>query len=112
MEERTVELSEKNQALETTQREIRNDLEMAHSVQAALVPADLPEDPRAGVAAFMTPALDVGGDFYDAFMTDDGRLAFAIADVSGKGVASALMMAVGRHCFAARRISIPTRAMP
>ena len=96
VEERTVELSEKNQALETTQREIRNDLEMAHSVQAALVPADLPEDPRAGVAAFMTPALDVGGDFYDAFMTDDGRLAFAIADVSGKGVASALMMAVGR----------------
>ena len=96
VEDRTAELSEKNQALETAQQEIRNDLEMAHSVQAALVPSDLPEDPRAGVAAFMTPALDVGGDFYDAFMTDDGRLAFAIADVSGKGVASALMMAVGR----------------
>jgi serine phosphatase RsbU (regulator of sigma subunit)/anti-sigma regulatory factor (Ser/Thr protein kinase) len=96
VEERTVELSQKNLALEDAQREIRNDLEMAHSVQAALVPADLPEDPRAGVAAFMTPALDVGGDFYDAFLTDDGRLAFAIADVSGKGVASALMMAVGR----------------
>ena len=96
VDERTVELSEKNRTLEDTQREIRNDLEMAHSVQAALVPSDLPEDPRAGVAAFMTPALDVGGDFYDAFMTDDGRLAFAIADVSGKGVASALMMAVGR----------------
>ncbi len=96
VEERTVELSEKNQALEDAQREIRNDLEMAHSVQAALVPSDLPEDPRAGVAAFMTPALDVGGDFYDAFITEHGRLAFAIADVSGKGVASALMMAVGR----------------
>ena len=96
VQERTVELSEKNEALEDAQREIRNDLEMAHSVQAALVPADLPEDPRAGVAAFMTPALDVGGDFYDAFITDHGHLAFAIADVSGKGVASALMMAVGR----------------
>ena len=96
VEERTVELSEKNQALEDAQREIRNDLQMAHSVQAALVPSDLPEDPRAAVAAFMTPALDVGGDFYDAFITDHGHLAFAIADVSGKGVASALMMAVGR----------------
>ena len=96
VEERTIELSEKNVALEDAQREIRNDLEMAHSVQAALVPSDLPQDPRAGVAAYMTPALDVGGDFYDAFMTEDGRLAFAIADVSGKGVASALMMAVGR----------------
>lgn len=96
VEERTVELSEKNRVLESTQREIRNDLEMAHSVQAALVPIDLPDDPRANIAAFMTPALDVGGDFYDAFITDYGRLAFAIADVSGKGVASALMMAVGR----------------
>ena len=96
VEERTAELSQKNQALESTQLDIRNDLDMAHSVQAALVPTDLPDDPRAGVAAFMTPALDVGGDFYDAFITDDGRLAFAIADVSGKGVASALMMAVGR----------------
>ena len=94
--DRTLELSQKNRTLEETQREIRNDLEMAHSVQAALVPADLPSDPRAGVAAFMTPALEVGGDFYDAFITDHGHLAFSIADVSGKGVASALMMAVGR----------------
>ena len=96
VEARTEELSVKNRALEDAQQEIRNDLEMAHSVQAALVPSDLPEDPRAGVAAYMTPALEVGGDFYDAFITDDGRLAFSIADVSGKGVASALMMAVGR----------------
>ena len=113
VEERTVELSEKNRALETAQREIRNDLEMAHSVQAALVPSDLPEDPRAGVAAFMTPALDVGGDFYDAFLTDDGRLAFAIADVSGKGIASALMMAVGRALLrsAANQHPDPSRAV-
>ncbi|MCY3557374.1 MAG: SpoIIE family protein phosphatase [Chloroflexi bacterium] len=96
VEARTEELSVKNRELEEAQREIRNDLEMAHSVQAALVPSELPDDPRAGIAAYMTPALDVGGDFYDAFITDDGRLAFSIADVSGKGVASALMMAVGR----------------
>ena len=113
VEERTVELSEKNRALEDAQREIRNDLEMAHSVQAALVPSDLPEDPRAGVAAFMTPALDVGGDFYDAFITDHGHLAFAIADVSGKGVASALMMAVGRALLrsAANQHADPSEAI-
>ncbi len=113
VEARTEELSIKNRALEEAQREIRNDLEMAHSVQAALVPADLPEDPRAGVAAYMTPALDVGGDFYDAFMTEDGRLAFAIADVSGKGVASALMMAVGRAVLrsAANQFTDPSEAV-
>ncbi len=113
VEARTEELSVKNQALEDAQREIRNDLEMAHSVQAALVPSELPDDPRAGVAAYMTPALDVGGDFYDAFMTEDGRLAFAIADVSGKGVASALMMAVGRAVLrsAANQFSDPSEAV-
>ncbi len=111
--ERTIELSEKNRALEDAQRDIRSDLEMAHSVQAALVPSDLPEDPRADVAAFMTPALEVGGDFYDAFLTDDGRLAFAIADVSGKGIASALMMAVGRALLrsAANLHPDPSRAI-
>ncbi len=113
VEARTEELSVKNRALEDAQREIRNDLEMAHSVQAALVPSDLPDDPRAGIAAYMTPALDVGGDFYDAFLTEDGRLAFAIADVSGKGVASALMMAVGRAVLrsAANQFSDPSEAV-
>ena len=113
VEERTDALLEKNRALEDAQREIRNDLAMAHSVQAALVPSELPNDPRAGVAAYMTPALDVGGDFYDAFITDDGRLVFAIADVSGKGVASALMMAVGRGLLrsAANQHSDPSFAV-
>ncbi len=96
VEERTQEISEKNQALEAAQKILQEDLSMAHAVQAALVPQDFPEDPRVSVSASMTPAREVGGDFYDAFMIDDGRLAFAIADVSGKGVASALLMAVGR----------------
>ena len=96
VEERTQEISEKNRALESAQKVLQEDLNMAHAVQAALVPQDFPEDPRVSVSASMTPAREVGGDFYDAFMLDDGRLAFAIADVSGKGVASALLMAVGR----------------
>jgi sigma-B regulation protein RsbU (phosphoserine phosphatase) len=44
----------------------------------------------------MTPAREVGGDFYDFFMTDDSRLALVIADVSGKGVPAALFMMVAR----------------
>ena len=96
VEERTQEISEKNDALEAAQKILQEDLSMAHAVQAALVPQDFPEDPRVSVSASMTPAREVGGDFYDAFMIDGGRLAFAIADVSGKGVASALLMAVGR----------------
>ena len=44
----------------------------------------------------MYPAREVGGDFYDYFVLADGRLCFAIGDVSGKGVPAALFMAIVR----------------
>ena len=44
----------------------------------------------------MHPAREVGGDFYDYFLIDANRLAFTIADVSGKGIPAALFMAVSR----------------
>jgi sigma-B regulation protein RsbU (phosphoserine phosphatase) len=44
--------------------------------------------------AMIEPAREVGGDFYDFFLTDDERLCFAIGDVSGKGVPASLFMAV------------------
>ena len=46
--------------------------------------------------ASMTPARQVGGDFYDFFLVDDDHLALVIADVSGKGIPAALFMAVSR----------------
>ena len=48
------------------------------------------------MAASMTPAKDVGGDFYDFFRIDDERIGFVMADVSGKGVPAAIFMAVSR----------------
>ena len=44
----------------------------------------------------MTPAKEVGGDFYDFFMVDQDHLAFVIADVSGKGVPAALFMVIAK----------------
>ncbi len=46
--------------------------------------------------AYMHPAKDVGGDFYDFFLADDTHLAIITADVSGKGVPAALFMAIAR----------------
>ncbi len=46
--------------------------------------------------ASMTPAREVGGDFYDFFLVDDDHLALVIADVSGKGVPAALFMVIAR----------------
>ena len=44
----------------------------------------------------MTPAKDVGGDFFDVCRSNDGNIGFVIADVSGKGVPASLFMAVSR----------------
>ena len=44
----------------------------------------------------MTPAREMGGDFYDFFPLDDGRLSVVMADVSGKGVPAAFFMAIAR----------------
>lgn len=75
------------------------ELDVAKRIQQSIVPQRFPPFPdRADIAvhASMQPARSVGGDFYDYFFIDDHRLAFAIGDVTGKGVPAALFMAVTR----------------
>ena len=55
-----------------------------------------PERKELDIYATMTPAKEVGGDFYDFFMVDDRHLAMVMADVSGKGVPAALFMVIGK----------------
>jgi serine phosphatase RsbU (regulator of sigma subunit) len=94
--ERTAEVAEKNRLLEEKQTRIDDDLKTAHVLQAAILPSDFSGYAGTGIAAFMKPALEVGGDFYDVFRLGSDRLAFLIADVSGKGIAAAFFMAVTR----------------
>lgn len=68
------------------------DMEVAKSIQNSVLPMPLGENPYFRLSASMTPARDVGGDFYDFFMLDQTHLAFMVADVSGKGVTAALYM--------------------
>lgn len=75
---------------------LQQELEIARHVQLAILPRDLPGDSRVEVAGLMTPAREVGGDFFDYFMIDSDTLGFVIADVSGKGVPAALFMAISR----------------
>ena len=73
------------------------ELNLASRIQAAMMPTSIPAFPeqhRFGLHASMTPAREVGGDFYDFFPIDDDHLALVIADVSGKGVPAALFMMV------------------
>jgi sigma-B regulation protein RsbU (phosphoserine phosphatase) len=78
---------------------LARELDVARRIQQSIVPRRFPPFPnRTDVAihASMQPARSVGGDFYDYFFIDDHRLAFAIGDVTGKGVPAALFMAVTR----------------
>ncbi len=74
---------------------IDKDLALAHDIQASALPHVFPPFPDKtsfDIFASMTPAKEVGGDFYDFYFTADNRLAFVVADVSGKGIPAALFM--------------------
>ena len=75
---------------------LSRELELARNIQSALVPHVFPQHERLSVYGAMIPAAEVGGDLFDCFLLDDHRLAFTIGDVSGKGIAAALFMAVSR----------------
>ncbi len=71
------------------------ELELATRIQANMLPNLFPAFPQRSdfdIYASMTPAKEVGGDFYDFMLLDDDHLAVVIADVSGKGVPAALFM--------------------
>ncbi|HET6374233.1 MAG TPA: SpoIIE family protein phosphatase [Candidatus Polarisedimenticolia bacterium] len=69
------------------------EVEIAREVQERLFPQTLPELAGLDFAGHCRPALGVGGDYYDFLSLPGGRLGVAIGDVSGKGIAAALMMA-------------------
>lgn len=73
---------------------LQQELSVAHRMQQQILSATTSEGPGYQLFAHMTPAKDVGGDFYDFFQIDADHLGIAIADVSGKGIPAALFMAV------------------
>ena len=85
------------QALALEKERIGAELALASRIQESALPKESPPFPdRTEFVLFasMTPAKEVGGDFYDYFLIDDDHLGLVIADVSGKGVPAALFMMV------------------
>ncbi|MBO6231896.1 MAG: SpoIIE family protein phosphatase [Ruminiclostridium sp.] len=72
------------------------ELNVATKIQADMMPFDFPERKELALYATMTPAKEVGGDFYDFFFIDDDHLAMVMADVAGKGMPAALFMVIAK----------------
>ena len=97
---RDMELYVDNLKSVTAEKErINAELSLASEIQAHMLPCifpPFPEHKEFELYATMTPAKEVGGDFYDFFMLDETHLAVVIADVSGKGVPAALFMVIAK----------------
>jgi predicted permease len=76
------------------QETLRRDIALASDVQRRLLPDAPPRRESVDFAAASVPARRIGGDYYDFVEVGDGRIGIALADVSGKGVAAALIMSV------------------
>jgi sigma-B regulation protein RsbU (phosphoserine phosphatase) len=83
------ELIEQQIEQETLQRELK----MAGNIQNNILPKSLPNTPKLSITAFNQPYIQVGGDFYDVIQYNENEYYLIIADVSGKGVSAAIMMA-------------------
>ncbi|GMR23356.1 MAG: SpoIIE family protein phosphatase [Acidobacteriota bacterium] len=88
---------------ETTaaKQKLQSELQIAHNIQMDMLPkGGLGGDgERFELAATLVPARQVGGDLYYYYLMDDGRVAFLVGDVSGKGVPAALFMARTKTLF-------------
>jgi sigma-B regulation protein RsbU (phosphoserine phosphatase) len=88
--------------LRASKEKVENELNIAAQIQRSILPSKFPAFPERhefDLYAMMTPAREVGGDFYDFFFVDDDHLALIIADVSDKGVPAALFMMISRTIF-------------
>jgi serine phosphatase RsbU (regulator of sigma subunit) len=80
---------------------VEQELRIARSIQQASLPKEVPQLEGWQIAPHYQPAREVGGDFYDFFELEDGRLGIVVGDATGHGVPAALVMASARSMLGA-----------
>ena len=93
------EADRQRRALREAQARVAGELEAARRIQMGLLPAPselFANERQFALAAALEPARTVGGDFYDCFMVDERHVFFLVGDVSGKGLAASLFMALSK----------------
>ncbi len=92
---------------------VEREFQLAREIQQTFLPEELPQHPDWAIDRRWKTAREVGGDFYDAFFTKDGRIALVIADVADKGMPAALYMTVTRTLIRAisQNLSSPSKVL-
>lgn len=95
------------------QLRMREELEFARQIQLSMLPRESPALDWLDISAMSLPATEVGGDYFDYFEIDDGRLAIVSADVAGHGMASGIVLSGIRSCLTllSNELANPTRVM-
>ena len=99
---------EENTRNELEKQRVVTELDLATKLQAEMLPSKFPAFPDRNeflIYADMTPAKEVGGDFYDFFFIDHDHLAIIMADVSGKGIPAAMFMMMAKSLLKSRVIT-------
>ena len=107
MERNIITYMENLQSMTAERERISTELGVARHIQTSMLPCIFPKFPNSAdfdIYATMMPGKEVGGDFYDFFMVDETHIAIVIADVSGKGVPSALFMLIGKMLIKERTL--------
>ena len=92
MQEKIIQYIDNIKEAKLTEERINTELSIANKIQLEALPTNCYYDENLELRAFIHPAKEVGGDFYDYFYIDNNHFAFLIADVSGKGVPAAMFM--------------------
>ena len=86
----TDQLEEANEVVQAHNKLLEKELETAQSMQMGLMPTNSPDVEGFDISGFCRPATHVGGDFFQYFPLPDGRVALALADVTGHGMEAAI----------------------
>jgi serine phosphatase RsbU (regulator of sigma subunit) len=93
---RVAQLARQQQAEARERERMEQEMKVARLIQQTLLPKEVPQLERFNVSVYYQPAREVGGDFYDFILFDDGRVGIIVGDVTDKGVPAALVMATTR----------------
>jgi serine phosphatase RsbU (regulator of sigma subunit) len=97
--ERTLEQERRRQELEAENERRARELEEARQLQLSLLPKKIPQLPHLEIATYMKTATEVGGDYYDLHLAEDGTLTVAVGDATGHGLRAGTLVSSVKSLF-------------